>query len=154
MAAGGEHGNERHQAALRRDHVVELRDQGLTFEEIGHDLGVSTSRAWQLYRRALAERPVVAAHLERRERALNAQLERIAMQREVHEATVLAAFKMISHDGEVLEVEDPAPLQAATAALVKLDDQEAKLLGLYAKTEVDVTGGLRIELRNADVADI
>lgn len=152
--AGGEHGNERHEGVLRRDRIVELRDEGLTFREIAAQVGVSHQAVWEQYQRALKDRPIVAAHVERRERALEAQLQRIAMQREVHEAIVTNAHQTVTVSGRILEAEDLAPIQAATASLVKLDDEEAKLLGLYAKTEVDVSGGLRIELRNADVADI
>ncbi len=41
-------------AAERRAKVVELRRQRLTFAEIGAAIGVSDTRAYQIYRRALA----------------------------------------------------------------------------------------------------
>ncbi len=79
--AGGDHGNERHEAALRRDRVLELRDQGLTFKEIGAELGVTTERAWQIHKRALRERPALAAAALRDEERKQAQLAVIDEQR-------------------------------------------------------------------------
>ncbi len=144
--AGGEYGNERHEAALRRDRIVELRDQGLTFREIAVEVGVSHQRVWQLYQRAMRDRPVVAVHEERKKQRLAAQLQRIDMEREVAEALVTSAHQVITVSGKVLEAEDSGPVLAAMDRLVKLDDQEAKLLGLYAEQKMAVSGGLRYEV--------
>lgn len=157
--AGGEHGNQRHEAALRRDRVLELRDQGLTFKEIGTELGVGEARAWQIHKKALRERPALAAAALRDEERKQAQLavideqrRDIDMEREAVMAVLTARHITISNgiavrvDGET--VLDDAPVLAAVDRLVRLDellvklaDQEAKLLGLYApvKQTVDAT---------------
>ena len=43
--------------AARRARVVELRRQRLTWDQIGHDIGVSKQRAHKIYQEALAEYP-------------------------------------------------------------------------------------------------
>jgi len=159
MAAGGDHGNERHEAALRRDRVLQLRDDGLTFKEIGAELGISDQRAWQIHKKALRERPALAAATVRDEERKQAQLATIDEQRRdadmAREAVmaVLTARHITISNGIAVRVEgepvlDDAPVLAAVDRLVKLDDllvkladQEAKLLGLYApvKQTVDAT---------------
>jgi hypothetical protein len=157
--AGGDHGNERHEAAIRRDRVLELRDQGLTFKEIGADLGVTEQRAWQIHKKALRERPVLAASAERDRERKEAQLAQIDEQRRdadmAREAvmSVLTARHITISNGIAVRVDgepvlDDAPVLAAVDRLVRLDelltklnDHEAKLLGLYAavKQTVDAT---------------
>lgn len=146
--AGGEHGSERHKAAERRRRVVELRDEGFSFRDIGTELGVSMQRAWQLYQAAMREIPAaaVAAHAEKLAERRDEQLRRIDMEREAV-MDVLAARHVTVSNGQVMREDgkpilDDAPVLAAVDRLVKLDDQEAKLLGLYAKTEVNHTGGV------------
>jgi len=145
--AGGEYGNQRHEAALRRDRVVELRDQGLTFKEIGEIVGRDTADAWRDYQRAMRDRPVVAAHAERDQARKEAQLRRIDMERETAEAIILTAHTAYAVNGS-------APVLAAMDRLVKLDDQEAKLLGLYAKTEINHSGAVTYEIRGVDMSKV
>jgi hypothetical protein len=152
--AGGEYGNQRHEAALRRDRVVELRDQGLTFKEIGEIVGRDTADAWRDYQRAMRDRPVVAAHAERDQARKEAQLRRIDMERETAEAIILTAHTAYAVNGTKLEGDDSAPVLAAMDRLVKLDDQEAKLLGLYAKTEINHSGAVTYEIRGVDMSKV
>lgn len=160
--AGGDYGNQAHEAAERRDLVVELRDQHLTFREIGEQLGVSRQRAHELHRRALRERPALAAAVQRDFERKQAQLDRIDEQRrdiEMEREVVLDLLHadgrtVITPSGKVLEgVHDDAATLAAVDRLVKLDelevklgDHEAKLLGLYAKTQLDVSGGISYQV--------
>lgn len=157
--AGGDHGNERHKAAQRRDRVLELRDEGLTFKEIGAELGVTEQRAWQIHKRALRERPALEAAANRDFERKEAQLKQIDeqrrdvdMQREAAMSVLTARHITISNGIAVREdgqpVLDDAPVLAAIDRLVRLDelllklaDHEAKLLGLYAATKqtVDAT---------------
>lgn len=158
--AGGDHGNQRREAALRRDRVLELRDDGLTFKEIAAELGgVTEQRAWQIHKRALRERPALAISAERDRERKEAQLLQIDeqrrdadMAREAVMSVLTARHITISNGIAVREggepVLDDAPVLAAVDRLVRLDelltklnDHEAKLLGLYAavKQTVDAT---------------
>lgn len=156
--AGGDHGNHRHEAAQRRDEVLELRDQGLTFREIGDHLNISRQRAHQLHERAIRERPVLAASAERDAARKEAQLTVIDAQRRNVEMEREAVLEVLNRDGRTVitpsgklieGVEDDPTLLAAVDRLVRLDellvklaDHEAKLLGLYPKTQVDLSGGV------------
>ncbi len=167
--AGGERGNERHRAAQNRDRIVELRDQGLTFRDIAAELGVSHQRVWEQYQRAMRDRPVVAAHAERLEARREEQLRRIDMEREVLDDIVAKRHVTISNGHVVSEItghdddgkpiygdpyEDDAPTMAAIDRLGKLDDQEAKLLGMYPKTEIAQSVTWRHEIVGVDIKDI
>lgn len=46
-------------SAKRAEQVVAWRSEGVTFAEIGHRLGVSMQRAYQIWEKALAEAPRV-----------------------------------------------------------------------------------------------
>lgn len=170
MAAGGDHGNQRHEAAMRRDHVVELRDRHLTFREIGEQLGISTQRAHQLHKAAMRERPVLAASAQRDAARKEAQLVQIDEQRREVEMEREAVLDVLHRDGrtvvtaagKVIEgVEDDPTLLAAVDRLVRLDelllklaDHEAKLLGLYAKTEISHSGDLTYHVVGVDAEDL
>lgn len=155
--AGGDHGNQRHEAAQRRDRVVELRDSGLTFREIGSELGISHTRAIQLHKQAMRERPALAASAARDEARKQAQLALIDEQRRDVDMEREAVLEVLGRDGRTVVTvsgkviegiqDDPTTLSAIDRLirldelLVKLADQEAKLLGLYApaRQTVDAT---------------
>lgn len=153
--AGGEHGNQRHETALRRARIVELRDQGLTFPEIAEDIGISHQAAWNHYQKAMRDipAPIIAAHAQRIEARREEQLRRIDMSREAVIAVLAARHITISNgiavrvDGE--PILDDAPVLQAVDRLVKLDDQEAKLLGLYAPTRQEV---ITLDAIDAEIA--
>jgi hypothetical protein len=145
--------------AKRVADVAALRDSGRTYPQIAAELGTSTTTAWRDYEEYCNDlRHGDPRIQDAAKEALWGQLARIKAEREAVARVLTARHLTVSNgvavriDGEPLE--DDAPVLSAVDRLVKLDDQEAKLLGLYAKTEVDISGGLRIELRNADVADI
>lgn len=160
--AGGDHGNQRRESAARRDRVLELRDEGLTFRQIGAELGISHVRAWQLHERALRERPVLKASAERDAARKDAQLLELDRQRRDVEMEREAVLEVLNRDsrtvvtasGKVIEgVQDDPTLLSAIDRLAKLDelklklaDHEAKLLGLYSKTELNVSGGVTYEI--------
>lgn len=137
--AGGDWSGQSAAAAERRDQVVRLREEdGLTFREIGERLGFDTSRAWQLYQDALRRRPVLAASADRDRARKEEQLNRIDMQREkALEILRHSTRTIVTNSGKVIEdVADDSSVLAAMAQLGRLDDQEAKLLGLYARQEI------------------
>lgn len=145
-----------HEVALLRARIVELKDQGLTFREIAVEVGLSVEPVWRHYQNAMEAipAPAVEAHERRREARREAQLRRIDMQREIHEAIIQAAHKTVTVSGKVLDVDDHGPVFAATDRLVKLDDQEAKLLKLYPKLEVDHTGEVAYRFIGVDPTDL
>jgi IS30 family transposase len=153
--AGGERGNERHEAARRRDEVVALRDEGLTFRQIAVELGICHQTVWQRYQRAMRERPIAVVHAKReqarkeeQDRRVDEQLTRIDMQREqLLEILQHRTRTVVTATGKRVEaVEDDTSVLAAIDRLVKLDDQEAKLLALYPKQEVSHGGEITYRL--------
>lgn len=146
--AGGDLGARRHETAELKARIVQLRDEGLSFREIATEVERDTAVVWRHYKAEMDKipAPLAAAHAERDAARKEAQLRRIDMQREIHEAIIMAAHKTVTVQGRVLDIDDPGPIFAATDRLVKLDDQEAKLLGLNAKTQVDVSGGISYEV--------
>lgn len=157
----GEHGNQRHQSAQLRKRIVELRDQGLSFREIAAEVNRAVDTTWRHYQNAMREIPAaaVAAHAETMAARRDEQLRRIDLERE-SVMEVLTAFHVTVSQGRVVNLDsgdpvaDTAPVLAAVDRLVKLDDQEAKLLGLYAKTEVNVSGGVKYEVVGVPVEDL
>jgi hypothetical protein len=138
-------------AEQQRD-VVSLKRAGLDFREIGRRLGISKSQAHRSFYAALdriVEPEVAALRAE--------QLARIELERE-ETLDIMGAQHVVVSNGHVVspviahnDAGDPvygdplidhAPPLAAIDRLVKLDDQEAKLVGMYPKTEVDLSGGV------------
>ena len=156
----GEHGNQRHESAVKRARIVELRDAGLTFREIGEEIGLAVAAVWNHYQAAMRAIPAaaVAVHHENAAARLDEQLRRVDMEREAVMAVLTARHITISNgvavrvDGE--PVLDDAPVLTAVDRLVKLDDQEAKLLGLYAEQKVNLSGGIRYEVVGVDGCDL
>ncbi len=156
--AGGDLGNRRHQTAELERRIVELRDQDLSFREIAAEVGLSLEPVWRHYKNAMNRIPAPAAeaHQARIEARREAQLRRIDMQREVHEAIILAAHKTVTVSGKILDVDDFGPVFAATDRLVKLDAEESDLLGLKTETKVSHTGNLTVtyELPGIDMTKL
>lgn len=156
----GEHGNTRHVAAENRKRTVELRDQGLSFRQIAAELNLDLHAVWRHYQKAMRDIPAeaIAEHAANQAKRRAEQLERIDMERE-SVMEVLTAFHVTVSQGRVVDLDgdpvaDTAPVLAAIDRLVKLDDQESKLLGLYAKTEVNVSGGVKYEVVGVPVEDL
>lgn len=154
----GEHGAQRHQSAELRTQIVKLRNDGLTFRQIAAEVHRSLDVVWNHYQKAMRDIPAaaVAAHAEQVAARREEQLRRIDLEREaVMEVLAKSKRTVITPSGKVIpDVEDDQALLAAVDRLVKLDDQEAKLLGLNAKTEVNVSGGVSYQLVGVDPADL
>jgi IS30 family transposase len=161
VGSQGEHGNHRHVSAQRRKRVVELRDEGLSFRQIAAEVGIDVHTAWRHYQAACRAIPAeaIAAHAANQAKRRAEQLERIDMERE-SVMEVLTAFHVTVSQGRVVSlddggpIEDTAPVLAAIDRLVKLDDQEAKLLGLYAEQKMAVSGGVRYEVVGVNPDDL
>jgi hypothetical protein len=139
-----------HEIAELRRRIVELRDEGRTFTDIGNIVGRDTSTVWHHYQRAMRDIPATAVeeHQKKLASRLDEQLARIDMERErlmeilgkshVHISNGRVVREIIGRekDGKPIlgePFEDDGPTMAAIDRLGRLDDQEAKLLGLYPK---------------------
>lgn len=144
MASTHSHADVALLSAEQDQRVVELKRQGLTFVQIAGELAISKSQAHRAFQRALNRIPAEDVRAYREE-----QLQHIALAREVV-LDVLSSYTeniVVSHDGEVIENgEDFTSVLGAVDRLVKLDDHEAKLLGLFAKTQIEHSGSLKYEV--------
>ncbi len=152
--AGGDHGNRRHETAELKRRIVELKDEGLSFREVAAEVDRDLHTVWRHYQNAMREIPAAAVeeHQKNVARRLDEQLRRIDMEREsVMDVLAKGKRTVITPAGKVIpDVEDDQALLAAVDRLVKLDDQEAKLLGLYPKQAVSISR----ETSEVDVAVI
>ncbi len=144
--------------------IIELKRQDLSFADIGARLGISRAAAHRGFHRALPRITEPAADAYRTE-----HLARLAYAREIVMDVLATRHVTISnghviseitgHDDEGRPVygdpyEDDAVILAAIDRLAKLDEREAKLLGLDAKTEVNITGGVKYEIVGVPVEDL
>lgn len=113
--------------------IVRLIKEGHTFRQVGKMVNLSVSIVYRRYQRGLqrVHAPTVNEYRDN-------QLTRIQSEREVLHG-ILTQFHVTVSNGRVFtDLEDVTPLMAAIDRLVKLDEQEAKLLGLHAPTKVAV----------------
>lgn len=144
----------------RDNRIVELKREGRSFQQIADELGISKSGAILGFQRVKAR---VDQRADRNYEAYrDEQLARIATLRAVVEDVMHARHVSISNGHVVSEIvgtdpvtdkpiygdpyEDTAPTLAAVDRMVKLDEREAKLLGLDAKTEIDHSGVVQYEI--------
>ena len=121
--------------------VIKLKQAGRTFDEIGAELGISRATAHRRFYAGLRHivEPEVAAYRAE-------HVKRLAMERAIV-CDILAARHVTISNGKVLpEYEDDGPTLAAIDRLLKIDEREARLLGLDCKVQVDVSGGVRYEI--------
>lgn len=122
----------------RLEEVIRLRRAGVHFADIGARFGVTKQRAYQLYKEGLAQIPFPEV-VEYR----NEQLERL-------DALLVAANKVLAREhyavsnGKVVyhnnnPVRDDGPVLAAIAAVVRIEERRAKLLGLDMPARTHVT---------------
>lgn len=155
--AGGDFAASAHETAELRRRIVELRDQELSFRQIAAIVGRDLHAVWNHYQTAMRQVPAAAVeeHQKKVASRLDEQLRRIDMEREVLMEILAKRHVTISNGHVVSEIigtdedtgkpiygepfEDDAPTMAAVDRLGKLDDQEAKLLGLYPKQQVSIS---------------
>jgi len=138
--------------AERDQRIVALKRQGRSFQQIADELGISKSGAILGFQRV--KKRVDEATDEGYAEYRDEQLARIATMREVVADVVAARHVTISNGHVIREMigreddgtpvygdpyEDHGPVLAAVDRMVKLDDQEAKLLGLYPKQAVSIS---------------
>lgn len=148
---------------------------GLTFREIAAELDYSVGYMHKVFTNALRKIPAQAVEDYRADQLARIQLERQAL------LDILAAHHVVVSNGHIVSeivghyplktdngedhplagqpifgepLVDSAPVMQAVDRLIKLDDQEAKLVGAYAATKIDATVAVRYEVIGVDPADI
>lgn len=142
------------ETAERDAEAARLRTRGLTYDEIGLELGITKSTAQKACQRALADivREPAEDLLKIELQRLDLQLVRLH-QLETAARTVLEARHITVNNGKVIynpgteePMEDDGPVLAAIDRLIKIEaarnqnsERRAKLLGLDAALKVEAT---------------
>lgn len=155
--------------------VVQRKKAGLTFKEIGDELDRAPSYIHRVFWKAIRAIPEPAVAEYRAE-----QLARIAMEREVLLDIVGTSHATVSNGHIVSEITgrwplktddgedhplagqptygdpltDPGPVMQAVDRLIKLDDQEMKVLGGYPASKLDLGGSVEITVNGVDPKDV
>ncbi len=141
---------------LRRAEALRLRCRGYSVREIGAELGISKSVAADDVRKAMGEAKKLSQEELDTEREL--ELHRIDLALKVvakilndREVTAAEAAKLDISMAELLDSEDELKLKAIDRQ-VKLQEQRAKLLGLYAPEKRDINATVSaVSLEELDV---
>lgn len=146
----------RSSATMERDaQAADLFRRGLSYRQIGAQLGVSHQSAFEAVRRAArdAGRDSLAAA-----EALALMLDRLQDYRRLVYRVATTKHYVTTQTGRVVEFNgqpllDDAPVLNAVDRLLRTDDTEAKLLGLYApaKSRVEV---ITEDIVDAELADL
>lgn len=161
--------------ARLRAQVADLREQGLTYRAIAAQLTISPASAWRYHEAWIRElrqgdpdlQQRAADALREQHEMLRAERERLEMERDAAVEVLTARHLTVSNSGALVmdengeALEDDAPVLAALdrlirirGDLVKLADHEAKLLGLYAKTEIQHSGGVTYRIVGVDPEEL
>jgi DNA-binding Lrp family transcriptional regulator len=130
-----------------------LRASGLSYREIGRQLGISPANAHKRVTRALdrTRREPAAGlrelELERLD-ALQVALTTVLARRHV---TISAGKVVLDTDGQPYL--DDGPVVAAAQALVRVQESRRKLLGLDEPARADVTARIHAEVYSVDALD-
>lgn len=138
--------------AEKQARVVELIRQDYTFQQVANELGISRGYAHKLFRTGIDRIPAENVQAYREQQLADIQLAREVVKE------IIASYTqnlLVGRDGDVVENgEDHGPVLAAVDRLVKLDDHEAKLLGAYAKTQIEHSGGVTYEVVGVDLGKL
>ncbi len=136
--------------AARRARInaaVKLRSQGRSYQSIADELKVSYRQAYLDVEQGLADLPKGDTERARHEmeQRLDDLQNRLAKKLESLELAVTALDK----DGE--EVEFAGEIEKTTAAILRVEERRAKLLGLDAPVKAEVQhSNIQISVTNAD----
>jgi hypothetical protein len=124
-------------AAERDAQALELRADGLSFRQLGRQLGCSTTTAYRRVSRGL-DRTV----REPADRLRALELHRLDQQQAAATAVLRTRHVLIQGGRPVLDQQgrpypDHGPILAAIATLLRIAERRAKLLGLDAPARVD-----------------
>lgn len=169
------HPDQQAESVAKDAEVVALVNAGKTLAQIAGMWGVSTPTIWRRFHRALERVPVKGVEEYRA-----GQIARLAAARQAVIEVLTAKHVVVSNGHIVSEINgtypaedengephpkagepiygdplvDDGPVLAAVDRLVKLDDQEAKLLGLYAAVKVEQDTTLRYEVVSVAAEDV
>lgn len=126
--------------------VVALVHQGHTYAQIAKRLDVSRNYVFLAYQRGLAALNAGENEAARALRYIDMHLAEMQAERAAVQS-VINGYHVVVNNGHVVSLdsvplEDQGPLLAAVDRMVKLREQEATLLGIKAKTQVEVSGGV------------
>lgn len=133
-------------AQIDLDIVDLIQRQGLTYAQAAERFGVSKTYAFMAYQRGITALNAGESAADRAQRYMQMHLAEIRAERAAVQS-VINGYHVVVNNGHVVSLdsvplEDQAPLLAAVDRMVKLRDQEAALLGIKAKTEINHTGEL------------
>lgn len=138
----------RFSAQERAARVVRLHRDGYTFRDIGTQLGVSTSRAHQIWDKALRDVPAAEVEPLRAEVAerLDECLRRCL-------AVLADPMPAVTSKGEVLPFTDQRLVLDAIAEIRKGEEVRARLFGLNApvRSEIAAVQNVRYEVVGVDL---
>lgn len=143
-----------HEILRRRERVLELREEGMTFREISAEMGVSLGLVHKDFEASITrvlEPNVTAYRAEHTARLakMRAVTQDILDRRHV----VVSASGRLALDMEGEPIEDDSIVLAAMDRLHKIDEAERKLLGLDVRPEVQITGTLAYEITGLGSGD-
>lgn len=150
---------ERSMTTVRRDaRAAELRAQGLTYAQIGEQLGIDKGSAWRAVQAAKADvaRPAVTALIA----AESGQLDDLYVMAleiiEQHHVTVShgKVVTMMDETGHEIPLPDDGPKLQAIQVALRVRESYRKLHGLDAEQKVNVSGAVRYEVVGVDPADL
>jgi hypothetical protein len=121
------------EAAERHAQVIALRRRRLGFADIGKALGISATRAWQIYQDAIAAIPSAELDAHRRESL-------VMIDDAINDLLKIAE----NHNAPRTAVE-------AWNSIRGWEERKAKLLGLDAKVEVAVSGHVTYDIAGVDM---
>lgn len=130
----------------RRARVLELRGEGKTFREIAAAMGISLGLVHGDFETALREIPAKSVEAYREHQAAELNKLRAIVQDVVERRHVIVSEGRVVHDDDDEPLEDDGMVLAAIDRLMKINDREAKLFGLDARPEVQITGTLAYEV--------
>ena len=141
------------EAASRRARAVQLRLGGASFEDIGQQLGVTDTRAHQLWTDALRRTVKEPAD---QQRAL--ELQRLDTL-QVHLTQVLGRRHVTVSGGRIVTTDDDQPLLddgptvSAAQALVRVSESRRRLLGLDPPARADINARIHAEVYSVGALD-
>jgi len=139
------------EAARRRAQVLQARLTGASFEDIGRQLGVSDTRAHQLYVDAMRRTVREPADQLRAAEVQRLDLLQLTATRVLRAAHVVIQGGRVVVDRQGRPYPDHGPVLAAIAALLRIAERRARLLGLDAPARVDAN--LRGEVYSLSAID-
>lgn len=142
--------------------VISMVSEGYTFPQISTKIGKSLSQTYRIFQRGLRSAPVQAAEEYRRQ-----HLERLELARKICLDELGASHWTVSH-GHVVKLEvrrsdgsmssvplpDSGPKMQAIDRLLKIEQEEAKLLGMYPDARFSVETTVNYTVSGVDMGKL